>query len=550
MDLKKISFDDLSSLIKKSEEVMREQDSPVVQFYEKQLLTDKKFMRDIYKTLVENELLSNYHMISPEPTLHEILLYVYMIPYGAREDIPHYDNDIWEKWYYSRKRSKKFYYSKVDERDDGDTYLASLNVSAFVRKNIDMLNIASDVPKTEGELLRDVVNNVLLWSASASADGRDILFGRPLVCFPLNSMLSLSKKRAFFLIDLGVELYSILQTFDVEEVPLIIPKDILRKPIVGLSKSSVEVEVEYDALTENVELRSKKYHTVFDVISLASELADVGEDEREDKVNAIVEAIRAENRTFSNITAKDFSALSNILRLFIKNDDGTDTLRTSLGELSDATLEGIVKEDSATYRHKKECLLDTLGIIHKWASYCFDFGGMAGSGRITVINYVSGDYTNPILLAEAIKRGDIKGSLPGEVSSTKLLMDRSGEADVYEEMSYEELRDIPVTLELSSIFRKSLEYDQMSKQFTHYHNQLTNSNARLIYSFMELKRQELGYPSKLYVSYADFKDSFVIELRKKKFLLIIDRTLDELILLGAIKEYTYLDNSSTYIISF
>lgn len=550
-----MTFDELSLLIKKSEEIMREKESQVIAFYEKYLEHEPKFTVDIFKTLSGSEALTRFHAVSPEPTLYEILLYTYFIPWNFfGNEIPHFsDNDKWENWYYQRKLNKKEYYGKIKINDNRDSCVGALNISEFIRKNADMLNAASDSPKTEEILLRDTLNNIVNWGA---APREPVLGGSTLISFPLISMLSVVKKKSFFLLDLGIELFATLQTVEQEnEPPLIIPKNILGKQIVGFSRRAVEAEVEYDASTENIHLKSSKYHTVFDVISLASELSDIeNEEERIHKINTAIDTIKSESRTFSNITAKDFSALSNILKLFYKDDNtASSTLDIKLGELSNAALAGIADRELEV--RKKDCILDTLEIVHKWASYTFDLGtgnhGING-GRFNVISYVSGEYTDAKVLADAIRTGKIQGQLllPGAGSPAGSVIEDKEQGKDYLHLSFAELCEIPVTLELSAIFRKSIEHDQMTRQFSYYYEQLSDANAQAIYSFIEHKRQEANYPPVLHLTYDDFKKFFVVELRKKAFLKIIDRTVAELLLLGAIKEYHFSDIASAYSLKF
>lgn len=542
-----IGFEELSELIKKSENIMIESDNSLYLFYQKHLQGNTSFTRDIYKVISNNEFLTNYYKVSPEPTFYEILLYVYFMPWNLQKEIPHYNHSrnvaAWENWFYKKKKNRKGHFGSIVEKEDGDSYSGSINVSAFIRDNIDTLNATLDSPKTEREFLRDTLNSIVLWS---SMTGGDVPYGRYLTSFPLISVLSISKKKSFFLVDLGLELYSILQTIVTDDIPLIIPKDILTQQFVGFSKSSVAAEVEYDAETENVELRSDKYHTVFDVISVASELSDIdNEEERENKITSIVQAIRNENRTFNNITTKDFSALTNILRLFFSPKDRRTVVETTLGELCDTTLSGMV-DDKALSEHRKYYILDALDILHKWSSYTFDLGA---SGRFNVISYVSGNYTNPGHLADAIREGKVTGTFQLEDSDKKsrLLI---GDAPAYKDMRSKELSSIPVKLEISSIFKESIERDQMSKQFRNYYQQLSTPNAKTIYSYIDVCRQKEGYPSEMYLSYADIKKAFVSEMRKQQFLKIINTTLDELMLIGAIKSYTYSETSATYKLIF
>ena len=533
-----IEFEELSSLVKRALDDMTEQKNPLFLFYEKHLKNSAVFSRDIYKIISRDGFLGRYHTPDPEPTLYDILLYVYFMPLVEKESIPHFNAYDWEKWFTVKKKSRKEYYSNVVKKEGGDNYSGALNISEFVRENIETLNITNENPKTEQQLIKETIDNIIIWGAPTS---NDTLYGKALVAFPMVSALSPLKKKSLFLIDLGLELYCLLQTYVVDEPPLIIPKNILKRRFIGIRKGNVEPEVEYDAKAESIELRSGKYNTIYGVISLASELSSIAnEEEKKEKVTAIKE----ENRLFANITAKDFSALSNILRLFFHKDSPT-VVESNLGELCSISLSGLVSEREIA-AHKKRYMLDTLEILHKWSSYTFDLG--SAGGRFNVINYVSGSYTNPSALADAIRDGKIKGDFLLEKKSDERVL--IGDTPNYSDMNAAEIGKIPVKLEISALFKQSIEHDQMTKQFAYYYEQLKNPNAQMIYAFIDDKREEKGYPDTLYVSYNDFKESFVADMRKKQFLKLISDTLTELQEIGAIKSFEFSDVSASYRIYF
>ena len=140
----------------------------------------------------------------------------------------------------------------------------------------------------------------------------------------------------------------------------------------------------------------RKSHTIFDIIPQKDD------DNIEYSLNKIehnIESLKGQNRTFANVTPRDFKGLSNLLQAFSYNvKDTPNMMNTTMGKLTDIIMRGIVATSRSD--HRLEVICDALRILHKWTHYYFDFDVY---GHVNVFNYIAGSYASPNALANAIE---------------------------------------------------------------------------------------------------------------------------------------------------
>ena len=253
--------------------------------------------------------------------------------------------------------------------------------------------------------------------------------------------------------------------------------------------------------------------------------------------------IKKENRMFANVTTRDFVGLSNIIKMFFQGN-GENVKYMTLGEMTDTILNGISNE--YLKYHRKEAICDALEVIHKWSAYVFELGTI---GRITPFNYVAGEYTNPHALARAIRMGKVQllpDSDKDDSQNNKLIA-----SDIPVDIDSSVLEKVPIKLEMSNLFRECIEHDQMSRQFSYYYELIVNDYTKVLYYFIEIKRKESNYPEKMYVSYKELSQYFVVNNnRKHRFLSYVEKGLTELLEIGVLKKYTQTPQGSAYILEF
>lgn len=545
------SFTDMSALLKQVEQHLKTENHFLYEFYTNELSTQKRFIADMLRLFSECKLMNTINadaggsLLTPEVTLHEILWYVYLLPWDntSISGVPNYmEDDKYEIFHYDKIRRRKSYQlSQIELRDDGDVYCGKININQYARKNLKTINSVSDTPQTEDDIVRSIQTKILTkWSV---VDKKTNLYGEPLLSFPLVSELSISMKKTYFLLDLGCYVFQKLLELNQDgDNPLIIPKGILESQIIGLTKTSVEPDVSFNEEAEQIEIHSQKYHTIFDVISLATELSSNTDEDPDVIIQDVICEIKKENRTFANVTTRDFVGLSNIIKMFFYSGKDTNVKVMTLGEMTDVVLDGI----SNTYLklHRKEAICDALDIMHKWASYSFELGA---SGRITPFNYVAGQYTSPSALAKAIQSGKVD-FLPENNTDDKG-MTSIVTYPTSDSFGIGNLEQVPVKLEMSNIFRESIEHDQMSRQFSSTYAMIDNANTKALYSYIEMQRKKNNYPDKMYLTYKELSLNFVVE-RKARFLKTVESCLCELKDIGVILDFKAASPASFYLLEF
>ena len=550
-----LTFSKLADLLRECEaRLIDEENNAIYSIYSNYLQGEKKFIADSVKLLRESDILTSissangYSYPSEEPTLFELMLYAYLLPFGKNksyenENLPDFfDDDSWEGFYYEKARQKKYYY--LDRIDMTEKKCAVIDVEKYVNAHYTHLNVFYGGTKEEiaVELLQKTRAS---WVLASSKDGE--FFGEPLCNFPLISDTTTTVKRNLFLIDLGSYVFRQLVELRIqdEEAPLIIPQDFLSSQIVSFTKSMVKPDIDYNPSESVVEVKSEPYHTVFDVIDLASELSDVeDEDKQHEIITTAISEIKKENTTFPNVTVRDLSALSNIIGMFVTKDPESVTLDTTLGELCDGTLRGIGSTRDQRQRRRRETICDALSILHKWSTYNFNLGV---KGSVTPFNYIADEYaTSPGALRQGIM--GLSGQSRIGMSNNKN-NDGNSMLSSLSDMPIAELEEMPIRIEMSVFLKELIKDNQMTKQFSKIYESLDNANTRAIYTFIEMKRKEKKYPSELTIYYTEFASSFVID-RKVRFVEIVKQCLLELCEVGVIQDCIFYDKSTSWKLTF
>lgn len=547
-----LTFPRLLELLKECEvRLINEENNAIYSTYANYLKGDKKFVADSVKLLREFDIFTSVSAEggcdypSEEPSLLELMLYAYLLPYGKNKSyeagmLPDFfDDDSWEGFYYNKARLKKYYY--LDRLDATEQKCATIDIKKYVDKYYMHLSLFYGGSK------EDIIDGIIKktrtdWIISSSKDGE--FFGLPLCCFPFISDTSGVVKRNLFLIDLGCYVFRHLVELRMkgEEAPLIIPQDFLTSQIVSFTKSMIKPDIDFNPTDGSLEIKSDVYHTVFDVISLADELSGI-EDEgvQQEIITTAISEIKKENTTFPNVTVRDLSGLSNIIGMFISKDPDAITLDTTLGELCDGTLRGIGSNRNMSQGRRRDTICDALSILHKWSTYNFNLGV---KGSVTPFNYIADEYaTSPGALRQAIMgmQGQARIGVGEENKKSTVL--------ALQDMSAHELEKMPIRIEMSVFIKEIIEHNQMSRQFSRTYDSLENQNTKAVYAFIEMKRKEKKYPADLRIYYTDLASSFIVD-RKIRFIEMFKQCLMELCAVGVIKDCIFYDKTISWKLSF
>ena len=546
--LRSMTYDELDGLLGQVEENMKKDNHFLYSFYQDELSGKRAFTGAMNKLLSECSLRNTVNranglkLLTPMITFHEILWYVYLLPWDQVSDvIPDYTMDNrYSNYYYEKiRRRKNYYVSNMRIKDDGDMYCASINITSYARSSLDAINATGMAEKTLDEVVADIQTKIRgQWSVTDKASRG---YGAALIKFPLISELSLGIKKTFFIVDLGCYVYDALSEINIpDEEQAIIPKSFLVNKLVDVRKTYVTPDIVYNKDDYNIEL--KKSHTIFDIIPQKDD------DNIEYSLNKIehnIESLKGQNRTFANVTPRDFKGLSNLLQAFSYNvKDTPNMMNTTMGKLTDIIMRGIV----ATSRgdHRLEVICDALRILHKWTHYYFDFDVY---GHVNVFNYIAGSYASPNALANAIETDAFigiadKSNLPdGSVQSMRQL----------QILRLQEVENMPVKLEISNIFREAFQYELMGRRFSENIKKIPASNTSLttmIYNIIELKRKDSGYPSEMYFTYKDCSKYLMINIKKSLFLKRMGTCIDQLMDIHAIKDAEFIDTADGYYLTF
>ena len=546
--LRSMTYDELDGLLGQVEENMKRDNHFLYLFYQDELSGKRAFTGAMNKLLSECSLINTVNranglkLLTPMITFHEILWYVYLLPWDQVSDvIPDYTMDNkYSNYYYEKiRRRKNYYVSNMRRKDDGDMYCASINITSYARSSLDAINATGMTEKTLDEVVADIQTKIRgQWSVTDKASRG---YGAALIKFPLISELSLGIKKTFFIVDLGCYVYDALSEINIpDEEQAIIPKSFLVNKLVDVRKTYVTPDIVYNKDDYNIEL--KKSHTIFDIIPQKDD------DNIEYSLNKIehnIESLKDQNRTFANVTPRDFKGLSNLLQAFSYNvKDTPNMMNTTMGKLTDIIMRGIVATSRSD--HRLEVICDALRILHKWTHYYFDFDVY---GHVNVFNYIAGSYASPNALANAIETDAFigiadKSNLPdGSVQSMRQL----------QILRLQEVENMPVKLEISNIFREAFQYELMGRRFSENIKKIPASNTSLttmIYNIIELKRKDSGYPSEMYFTYKDCSKYLMINIKKSIFLKRMGTCIDQLMDIHAIKDAEFIDTADGYYLTF
>jgi len=543
------TYSEVSNLLHTVEKKMIEEHHPVYNYYKENLANSSKFNNELDSLFKKCYLLQkideeNGHSLLTDNSFYEILWYAYLMPFEKLRvsGIPDYyeECDLFLKYYNSRIYNKRYYYIHQMDVIDGDIRFGKVSLTDYVTKNKSSLLKKSGQAKSIPDLILYTKNAILDWGMMSddyktSADGY-------LINYPLISELSIANKKSFFLLDVGYVLFYMLDEIGDSGDYVIFPSAMLQSQIVGLSSSKVKPSVNYNESKLQIEMASKR--TIYEVISLANDLAEIDNSEaRRSFIDQKLAKIKEENRTFPNVTSRDFVGLSNILRAFFKTkaESGDSILRTTLGDLTDIVLSG--NSSNHIKRHRKEAIINALNILQKWTSYSFDLGW--GKGYLTPFNYVSGEYaSSPKLLAQAISNysGGYQNRLDvAKEDAVSSLPDIS--------LNSSNLEDIPIHIEISQLFFRAIEHNLMERAFYETYEMVQDANTKVVYSFIEAKRLEASSTDRILITKKEIESSFDVS-KPYRFYPVFRKSLDELRSLGAIVGWDVSFKTGSYQIDF
>ena len=227
--------------------------------------------------------------------------------------------------------------------------------------------------------------------------------------------------------------------------------------------------------------------------------------------------MKKDDTTFPNVTARDLVGFSNIISMFFQKDPDSVTLDTSLWELCVGIMRG------------------------KWSTYHFELGA---KGIITPFNYIADAYTSS---PGALRRGIL--GIENSYLESKDDASKNASAAQLRAMPVDELKAIPVRLEMSVFLKEIVEHEQMTKQFSIIYQKLSNPTTKALYTYIEFRRKEKNYPANLTLSYSELAENFVVD-RKVRFINIVKKCIDELLLMGVIKNCCFYDSATAWVLEF
>ncbi len=530
-----IEYESLIEQINKAEQYLNEHNRELIDFYNKELSPKLRFQRELNSLKLSSEFYASIHKRMVLSPFCDFLLYIYTIPWGKLNEydrIPHYLNTkIWERYYYDRIYNAKHYYSQ-HRIEDGNYYIGKgkgLNISKIIKDNLPVSEQFSD------NLVTASIKSIDVW-ANPFHDDYPGQCGMPLTMYPFINELSYARKKSFFFLDMGITLFLTLKKLheiDHEEELLnaekYIPKNILEQRVISLNKQQVSPLIQFNSESGEIELFSDKMNTVYETISIGPELLDIkNESIRKQIVDRAIANLKKQNKTFVDITPDDYVALPNIYRAFLEDD--VNVLRGELGELSERIMDGIVPD--YIYNDDEKRCSKFLNIVDKWSSYQINIGDSASeSYRASPLTYASGKYSDPKTLAEAISSGFLGLEDKGAVNDGEENDKKAGSKSFVH---------IPIAIGMDPLFYQSLKDSRMSRQFSYYYDMLDNS-SKAVYSRIETMRKDAGYPTVMYIPPVAFLESFG-GTRRGSVLKAVEKTLDQLWEIGAIKNYFKNEN--------
>lgn len=498
------------------------------EFFKEIILTNREHVKNLYATLNSLPTAKEFKPIDPANiTLLDCIIHAYLIV--AKDNITNM-SDCYNSYLY-KKIDKKHYYSRY-QTINGRERIASVYLDDYIQKNWLILKSIYD-SKTAASI--QILQNVQNWNENKGGGGA------PLIEYPLLSTLSSPKIIKFFLIDIGVELFHYISSISVQQQETILPADLLFQRFIGMTDTKIVPDMDVDK-DGNLKLYSKKYNTIFGLLSGVETYETLPQEEQEEKLNDFLVA-SGMHGSFSNITCEDFTNFLGIINSFTEDDYIN-------GGKKEFSLEELTKNTYASWStetRKRRYLMKMLSSIHKWGSYRFN---IENDGVTRIMGFMSAKIGQENTAESDIIETSLptQSNIPEIQDSPKMITGFHFDNAKYEAYAYEDLCSLPVSIYLDPILIEEREKYVTQAFYTNIYTQIRDDRTRTLFSYIYYEKMKNPSTTMISFTIRDLQKVFVIDIRPAKFAPLVIDSLKNLKNLNAISDFTYaLKTFSVYL---
>lgn len=499
------------------------------EFFKDYILKDKTHIKNLYATLNSLPAAKTLKPIDPANiTFLDCIIHAYLIVIKDKKTT---STDCYQYYLY-KKLDKKHYYSRF-QTIEGRDRIAAVYLDDYITENwLVLKNMYNDKPSASMHILKNVQN----WYENTGCGGA------PLIEYPLLSTLSSPKMIKFFLIDVGVELFNYISSVPVQpQQGTILPADLLFQRFIGMTDAKIVPDMDVDK-DGNLKLYSKKYNTVFGMLSGVETYESLSQEEQEEKLNDFL-TVSGVHGSFPNITCEDFTNFLGIINSFTENDYINGGKKEfSLGELTKNTY-----ASWSTEARKRRPLMKMLSSIHKWGSYRFN---IENDGVTRIMGFMSAKIgsENPDTPETDVIETSVQNYSLEIKDSQRMVAGFHFDKDKYEGYKYEDLYSLPITIYLDPLLIEEREKYITQTFYTDIYNQIRDDRTRTLFSYVYNEKMKNTATTMISFNIKDLQKAFVIDMRPAKYTPLVIDSLQILKSLNAISDYSYaLKTFSVYL---
>ncbi len=498
------------------------------EFFTENILTNKVHIKNLYAALNSLPAAKSLKPIDPANiTFLDCIIHAYLIV--TKNNITNITDCY--KYYLYKKLDKKHYYSRY-QTINGRERIASVYLDDYIQKNWLILKSIYD-NKTAANM--HILQNVQNWNENKGCGGA------PLIEYPLLGTLSSPKIIKFFLIDIGVELFNYISSIPVQQQQgTILPADLLFQRFIGMTDTKIVPDMDVDK-DGNLKLYSKKYNTIFGMLSGVETYESLSQEEQEEKLNDFLIASGVHG-SFSNITCEDFTNFLGIINSFNESDYISGGKKEfSLGELTKNTY-----ASWSTEARKRRPLMKMLSSIHKWGSYRFN---IENDGVTRIMGFMSAKIGSENTESDIIETSlSTQNNMPEIEDSQKMVAGFHFDRAKYDAYKYEDLYSLPVIIYLDPILIEEREKYVTQAFYTNIYTQIRDDRTRTLFSYIYYEKMKNPSTTMISFNIKDLQKVFVIDTRPAKFAPLVIDSLQNLKSLNAISDFSYaLKTFSVYL---
>lgn len=490
------------------------------------ILTDKVHIKNLYAALNSLPSAKSLKPIDPANiTYLDCIIHAYLI---VIKDNKTSVADCYQYYLY-KKLDKKHYYSRY-QTINGRERIASVYLDDYISENWMVLRSIYD---SKAAASIHILKNIQAWNENNGCGGA------PLIEYPLLSTLSSPKMIKFFLLDVGVELFNYISSIPSQQQQgTILPADLLFQRFIGMTDTKIVPDMDVDK-DGNLKLYSKKYNTIFGMLSGVETYESLSQEEQEEKLNDFLIASGVHG-SFPNITCEDFTNFLGIINSFTESDYINGGKKEfSLGELTKDTY-----ASWSTETRKRRPLMKMLSSIHKWGSYRFN---IENDGVTRIMGFMSAKIGSENPESDIIEPA-VQNYLPEVKDSSKMVAGFHFDKNKYESYKYEDLYSLPVTIYLDPLLIEEREKYVTQAFFSNIYTQIRDDRTRTLFSYIYNEKMKNTATTMISFNIKDLQKSFIIDTRPAKFAPLVIDSLQILKSLNAISDYSYaLKTFSVYL---